>query len=89
MEESSTYQAIVQKGRAIERSEAAIAMRQLILEMGENRFGASAGKQAREALEEIVNLDDLRNITKRILIAESWDELLASRAKRGRRKSGH
>jgi predicted transposase YdaD len=70
MEESTTYQYIVQKGRIEEA-------RKILLRQGRQRFGTPAGKRARTALAAIDDLDRLEALTDRVLSAESWTELLA------------
>lgn len=70
MEESTTYQAIMQKG-------AVRALRNAIVKMAERRFGPpSAAQQV-----ELASIDDperLSRIHDQILDASDWDELLAT-----------
>jgi hypothetical protein len=50
--------------------------RRIILLQGPMRFGA-ADEEVRTRLDEIHDLEHLEDLIKRILIASSWDELLA------------
>src|SRR5262249_6240022 len=82
MEESTTYPAIVRRGRAEQA-------RHILLLQGEAKFGPPdpATLSAIEAVSDLVRLDDL---SVRLLEVDSWQELLASPAARrrnGRRRS--
>ena len=69
MRESVTYQAILEEGRVEE-------LHRTILRLGRRRFGEvdEAVRQQIEAIRDIVVLEDL---TERLLIVSSWDELMA------------
>lgn len=81
MEESVTYQAILRRGmeqglregRTEGRAEEAVSM--LLLQGGE-KFGSPAPEQER-TLRSIHDLTKLETLIKRILKANTWDELLA------------
>jgi len=73
MEESSTIQAFLEEGRIKGLAEEA---RRIILLQGPMRFGA-ADEEVRTRLDEMQDLEQLEDMIKRILIASSWDELLA------------
>jgi hypothetical protein len=73
MEESTTYQAIIAKGRA----EGAAALKKALLNMGGKRFG-SPDARTRAAIEAIADIDRLEQLTERVLDVSSWDELLAT-----------
>jgi hypothetical protein len=86
MEQSTTYQAIVRRGR--EEGRAQEAQRILLLQ-GELKFGAP-DPRSRAAIEAINDISRLEKMTARLLNARSWDELLAPQAPRrrnGRRPS--
>ncbi len=69
MEESTTYQALLTKGRAAEA-------RDLILRLGGKRFGPP--DEATEAkIAAIDSVDRLEHLAERLLEVENWDELLA------------
>ena len=70
MEESVTYQAIVDEGRFEEAREA-------IRLLGEEKFNAPLPAHVRTALENIPDLQQLHGLVKRIFHVGSWDELLA------------
>jgi hypothetical protein len=78
MEESSTYRAIVRRGRVEEG-------RQMLLLQGEEKFGPPDAA-ARAALEQITEIEELEELGVRLLHADSWQELLPPRrrARRGR-----
>jgi hypothetical protein len=79
MEESVTYQALLQKGRVEEA-------RKLLLRTGQFRFGVAANSATRSALEAIDDLEQLEQLADRVLVVQSWDELLpAPRPRRSRR----
>ena len=78
MEESTTYQAIIAKGRAEGRAEGqAVEARKILLRQGSKRFGP-ADARARGAVEAITDIDRLEKLTERLLDVSSWDELLAT-----------
>ena len=70
MEESTTYQAIITRGRIDEA-------RKILLRQGSKRF-APADARARAAVEAITDIDRLEKLTERLLDVSSWDELLAT-----------
>jgi hypothetical protein len=74
MEESTTYQAIVRRGRAEEA-------RRMLLLMGETKFGPADGP-TREAVEIIDDIQQLEQLGVRLLAADSWQDLLAVPARR-------
>ncbi len=69
MKESSTYQLIIDEGRAQEA-------RTMLLRQGTKRFGPPS-PEARSTLEEISDIGRLEVLGERLLDVESWDELLA------------
>ena len=80
MRESSTIQAFIEEGRrkgqeGLEEGRAGEA-RKIILLQGPMRLGA-ADDEVKTRLDEIHDLEQLEDMIKRILIASSWDELLA------------
>ncbi|MFN0073487.1 MAG: hypothetical protein ACKVVP_18555, partial [Chloroflexota bacterium] len=86
MRESSTYQLILNEGRAEGRDQGraegrdegrATEARSLLLLMGATKFGAPA-PAARSALESITDIARLERMGPRLLSATSWDELLAT-----------
>lgn len=87
MEESSTYQYIVAKGRTEGAREEA---KKLLLLFGEYRFG-SPSESVRTELEQIQDLGRLDELGRRLVQVGSWQELLGGegakpRSSRGRRK---
>jgi hypothetical protein len=68
MEESTTYQAIVRRGRAEEA-------RRLLLLMGETKFGAP-DDNVRAALDSITDVAQLEEVGVRLMSVDSWQELL-------------
>ncbi len=70
MEESTTYQAILRKGEAR-------TLRQTILRQGASKFKAPAPEGARSAIEAIADLERLWRLADRVLVVNSWDDLLA------------
>jgi hypothetical protein len=79
MEESTTYQAIIRKGRLS-------GVREVLLRQGRKRFGPvdEATEAALKAINDVRKLDEL---SERILDVGSWQELL--QPARRRRRSGH
>lgn len=73
MEESTTYQYILQKGE--ERGEMR-SLRATILRQGRRKFGEPSAEQM-QSLEGIANLERLQEVTDRVSDATSWEELLA------------
>jgi hypothetical protein len=76
MEESTTYQWIVERGRQEEA-------RRILLLLGEVRFGAAADA-TRRTIEGIADLPRLEHLTAQLLSVGSWDELLPTRGQRRR-----
>lgn len=77
MEESSTYQALLARGRVEGRVEGQLEeVRKMVLRLGGRKFGAAAAN-TRETLEAITSLERLEAIHLRLFDAKSWDELLA------------
>ena len=89
MEDSTTYQAIIRKGRAEGRAEALAEgraevervskalIRRMILSLGRHRFGAAQAMTV-AALEAIQDGERLMRIEENLLDATTWDDLLAT-----------
>jgi hypothetical protein len=77
MRESSTYQVILDEGRAEGRAEGAAALRSALLELGEARFGPPPPDVV-GSLSVVTDLDRLRRLTRRVIDITSWTELLAA-----------
>ena len=77
MRESVFYQMILQEGEVIGRTKEA---KKFLLLVGENRFGAPSARQA-AALEAITDLGRLEQMWRRILEADSWEDLLGAPAR--------
>ncbi len=84
MEDSTTYQAIIQRGKAAGKLEGIQegiqegkleGVREVILRLGSKRFGEPAAA-IRDALEAIQDLEQLEQLADRLLEVESWQELL-------------
>jgi hypothetical protein len=95
MEESTTYQGIVRRGRE-ERREVGRAegraeeARRMLLLLGETKFGP-ADAATRSALENISDLARLEELGQRLMNVSSWQELLpppSRRRRKGRNDSG-
>ena len=89
MKESSTYQAILDEGRAEGRAkghaEGAVAeARKLLRRLGDQRYGSPDARTA-SAIESIFDLDQLEHLCDRLPMAKSWKELLGQ-ARRGPRR---
>jgi hypothetical protein len=84
MEESVTYQAIIAKG---EKKGILEGARKILLRLGQLQFAKAAPAWARAALEKVGSLDELENISTRLMTVRSWDELLPSARKRSRRST--
>jgi predicted transposase YdaD len=69
MEESTTYQWIMRKGRVVEA-------RNLVLSMGTTKFG-EPDEATRGKVEGIADLATLETLVHRVLSTSSWEELLA------------
>jgi predicted transposase YdaD len=84
MEESSTYQAIVRRGREQARIEEA---REVVLLQGEVKFGPPDGA-TRAALNAMNDLGQLHEMAVRLVNAASWQELIPlPRRRNGRRRT--
>jgi hypothetical protein len=70
MKESTTYQAILEEGRAEEA-------RRIVLLLGSDRFGAPDARVS-AALDAINSVQHWERLSRRLLKVESWEELLAS-----------
>lgn len=70
LEESTTYQAIIRKARLAEA-------RQILLDLGQQRFGPGEEKTLKtlNAIEDVQRLEEL---IKRLLKVSNWQELLLS-----------
>jgi len=80
MEESSTYRAIARRERAEEA-------RRILFVLGDKKFGPPDPVTC-AALEATTDLAQLEGLTVRLLSADSWQKLLATRRRNGRRKTG-
>ena len=93
MEESVTYQAIVEKGVAKGRQEGRLEQaRHSLLVLGEELFGTPAESRTRARIEAINSLEQLDQLTRRAAHVRSWEELLADapapEPRRGPRRRG-
>jgi len=79
MEESSTYRAIVRRGRVEEA-------RHVLLLQGETKFGPP-DPAARTAIENITDVAELEELAVRFVNADSWQELLGNRGRPRRRRT--
>ena len=91
MEESVTYQAIMEEGVVKGRLEGRLEeARHILFRLGEQRFGAPAGASVRSRIESINSLEVLEGLSDRMLQVRNWEELLtdvpAPQPRRGRRK---
>lgn len=82
MEESSTYQAILQKGRFQGKLEGkaegkAEGERELLIRQGTRKFGPPDGRTL-SVLKGIADPDRLGSLAERLLDTRNWDELLQS-----------
>lgn len=69
MEESTTYQYILEKGGLKEA-------KRMILRMGVIRFGGPPGEAIKAQLEAIDDLELLERLGEQLLTVNSWEELL-------------
>ena len=81
LEDSTTYQWIVQKGLQEGRQKGmqegrSTEAQNLVLRQGTNKFGANATAEPR--LRAIADIDHLERIADRVLDATSWDDLLGT-----------
>jgi hypothetical protein len=74
MEESVTYQAIIEKGEANGRRE---GVRRVLLVLGENHFGP-ASSEVTATIQGINDLEQLLQLVVRVGQVGGWDELLRS-----------
>lgn len=74
MEESSTYQEIIRKGRAQGYFEAS---QQMLRELGTKRFG-EPDETTKRVLDRITSVRRLQTLATRVMDVESWADLLAS-----------
>ena len=91
MKESSTYQAILEEGKAEgEAKGKAEEARKMLLLQGRDRFGEPSAKIV-ALLDAVTDLDRLEALMIRLLHVKTWEELLgvngAERRPRGRRKA--
>ena len=95
MKESSTYQAILEEGKAEGKAEGeakgkAEEARKLLLLQGRDLFGEPSEKIVAQ-LDAVTDLGRLEALGLRLLHVKTWDELLAvngtTRHPRGRRKA--
>lgn len=68
MRESTTYQAILEEGRADEA-------RRIVLRQGRQKFG-QPDRRVQAALERITDVEQLERLADRVLAATTWEELL-------------
>jgi hypothetical protein len=80
MEESSTYRAIVRRGRVEEA-------RHMLLLMGETKFDEPPDPTARAAIENITDVAELEELGVRLVTADSWQELVGNRGRTRRRRT--
>ena len=73
MEESTTYQAIIRKGKIAGRIE---ALQQTLLRQGEIRFQLVPNKKAMAVLMKIEDIETLERLTERLLVVEDWEQLI-------------
>jgi hypothetical protein len=73
MEDSTTYQAILRKGKAEGRVE---ALQQILLRQGRKRFGP-ANKTVQNAIQEITGIHRLERLAERLRDVDSWQDLPA------------
>jgi uncharacterized protein DUF4351 len=70
MEESTTYQLIVKRGRIQEA-------RALLLRLGRSKFGTPADAATTAALERITDLEHLETLGERLLHVSTWQDFLS------------
>ncbi len=81
MRESVTYQAILQEGEKIGekmgwRRGRIRELHRMILRLGRVQFG-EADEATRQQIKAMRDIDRLEDLTERLLIVSSWDELIA------------
>jgi hypothetical protein len=89
MKESSTYQAILEEGRAEGMAQGAVAEAKKVLRLqGDDAFGPPDTRTA-AVLERLDDVTQLEELLKRVRTAGSWQELLGQAApgrRSGRRR---
>ena len=75
MKESSTYQAILEEGRAEERFKVSHSLRDAILRLGTRRCGPPS-EELRQHIAAINEIDRLEEIYERLADSETWDAIL-------------
>jgi len=83
MKESVTYQAIIAEGKAEGKAEGVIQgaleeARKLLLRQGDIRFGPPS-KANHAALNRIIDLSRLEDLSERLLVVDSWQDLLGTK----------
>ncbi len=73
MRESVTFQAILEEGEQTGRIK---ELHRMILRQGRRRFG-EANETMRLQIEAMRDIERLEDLTERLLIVSSWDELMA------------
>jgi predicted transposase YdaD len=84
MQESTTYQAILEEGRAQGQTQGQtqgqmLALQKTLLRLGRQRFGAPSDA-AQAAINAITDVARLERLTEHLLLAVTWQELLESSA---------
>ena len=68
-----------EKVRALARAEGrAEALREAVLSLGRQRFGKAASRKQKAQLNAVSDPDHLKRILDSVLVAASWDDLLAT-----------
>jgi predicted transposase YdaD len=80
MEESTTYQAIIRRGKAEGIAEGRVegkleGAREVVLRLGRRRFG-EPDAATQTALASLHDIERLEQLAERLLEVESWQELL-------------
>ncbi len=76
MRESSTYQAIIEEGKAEGKAEGQVeALHRSLLRLGQQRFG-SPGQRVKSALLGVTDPARLERMMDRILTVAGWSDLL-------------
>jgi predicted transposase YdaD len=79
MKESVTYQAIVEEGEAKGEARGKVQGEcRLLLRLGTKKFGEPSAA-VRKAIEGITEIDQLEQLSDRLLEAATWDELMSAR----------
>ena len=79
LEESVTYQAIVEEGVAKGIAQGRLeGARRVLLVLGEQQIGTPADLQTRARIEEIDSLEVLEGLIDRLLSIRHWEQLLAN-----------